>query len=334
MRALVTEGRGLAQVRDWPAPVASGDEIVVAPLLVGMCGTDLELIDGTIDPAYVRYPLVLGHEWVGALDEDDAVFGPAGTRVVAEGVVPCGVCDACRRGATNLCVTYDEVGFTRAGAAAALVGVPRRLVHPLGDDVAVDDAVLVEPMAVVWRALTRFPLRQGLSVAVVGDGTIALLAVHLVRLLAPETVTMIGRRGEQRALAFDAGADTFVTTPPDERFDLVIEAAGTPDAVLSALRLAARGAMVIVLGLSPHGSRVDVAPDELVNDDLVVQGSFSYTRESFSDVVRRLNRGELHPSFLLTHRAPLEDALRAVATLRGEGVTGPRGKVVLDLGAR
>ena len=79
-----------------------------------MCATDLELIDGTIDPAYVRYPLVLGHEWVGTL-EGDSDAGPEGTPVVVEGIIPCGECDECQRGATNLCVTYDEIGFTRAG---------------------------------------------------------------------------------------------------------------------------------------------------------------------------------------------------------------------------
>jgi D-arabinose 1-dehydrogenase-like Zn-dependent alcohol dehydrogenase len=99
-----------------------------------MCATDLELIDGTIDPAYVRYPLVLGHEWVGALEGDSEV-GPDGAHVVVEGIIPCGICDECQRGDTNLCTTYDEIGFTRAGALAERVSVPSSLVHRLNDDV-------------------------------------------------------------------------------------------------------------------------------------------------------------------------------------------------------
>jgi threonine dehydrogenase-like Zn-dependent dehydrogenase len=290
-----------------------------------MCGTDLELIDGTIDPAYVRYPLVLGHEWVGVLEGSDSL-------VVVEGVIPCGKCESCERGASNLCRTYDEIGFTRPGALADLISVPSSLVHSIEEHVDPYDAVLVEPMSVVWRALTRLPLRSGLTAAVIGDGTIALLAVHLLRLFNPSHVTLIGRRAEQAELSRRAGADEYLLEAPSTRFDLVIEAAGVGEAVASALTLCGRGGMVILLGLPPHGTQVAFAPDDLVNNDQIVQGSFSYTRESFADVVRRLNSGDLEPKFLITHQFPFERSLDAVAALRGSsGTREPRGKVVVDL---
>jgi threonine dehydrogenase-like Zn-dependent dehydrogenase len=332
VRAFVVSAPGTVAVQEWPEPIALDGEVMVTPLLAGMCGTDLELIDGTIDPAYVHYPLILGHEWVGELVDDVASVGPSGTRVLVEGIVPCEACDACDRGETNLCAVYDEVGFTRAGAIASRVSVPERLVHRLEDDVELDDAVLVEPMAVVWRSLTRFPLREGLRVAVIGDGTIALLAAHLVQLLDPTSTTVIAQREEQRTLALRAGASEFVTEVPGATFDLVIEAAGSASAVETALRVAARGAMVILLGLPPHGVTVTFAPDDLVNNDQVIQGSFSYTRRSFAEVVQRLNARDLRPSFVITHRFDLERAEEAVATLRGVGSGAvPRGKVVLDL---
>ncbi|HEV7958530.1 MAG TPA: alcohol dehydrogenase catalytic domain-containing protein [Acidimicrobiales bacterium] len=332
MRALVVREPGSSAVLEWPEPVDGDGEIVVRPLLAGMCGTDLELIDGTIDPAYVRYPLVLGHEWAGEL-LSESELGPIGTRVVVEGIVPCTQCDACHRGATNLCEVYDEIGFTRAGAIAERIRVPAASAHRLSDDVELADAVLIEPMAVVWRALTRITLRPGLRVAVVGDGTIALLAAHLVQLFSPLATTVIGRREEQRDLALRAGADEFLTEMPDESFDLVIEAAGNASAVQSAIEHCARGGMVILLGLPPHGTTVEIAPDNLVNHDIIIQASFSYTRAAFADVVARLNAGELHPSFLITHRFTLETADRAIAALRGGSDREPRGKVVVDLAA-
>jgi threonine dehydrogenase-like Zn-dependent dehydrogenase len=227
---------------------------------------------------------------------------------------------------------YDEIGFTRPGALAECVNVPRGLVHVLRDDVALDDAALIEPMAVVWRALTRFPLRAGLRVAIVGDGTIALLAAHLVRLFDPVGTTVIGRREEQRELVTRAGADHFVTETPSEEFDLVIEAAGAGAAVASAIELCARGGMVILLGLPPHGTTVALAPDDLVNNDLIIQGSFSYTRSAFADVVGRVNGGDLRPSFLITHRFALGEVPLAIEALRGTiSSNEPRGKVVIDL---
>ena len=332
MKAFVVREPGDVALREWPEPIDVEDEVLVTPLIAGVCGTDVELIDGSIDLAYVRYPLVLGHEWVGRLEADVVDVGPTGTHVVVEGIIPCGVCDACVRGASNLCHVYDEIGFTRPGALAEHVSVPSGLVHALGDDVALDDAALIEPMAVVWRALTRVPLRRGLRVAIIGDGTIALLAAHLVRLFEPTSTTIIGRRNEQRELATSAGADEFVIGMPQASFDLVIEAAGAGAAVASAIERCARGGMVILLGLPPHGTTVALAPDDLVNNDVIIQGSFSYTRSAFADVVRRVNGGDLRPSFLITHRFSLDDAATAVNVLRGNETTGePRGKVVIDL---
>lgn len=331
MRAFVVKGKVSSGIEEIREPVVGVDEVLVRPLLVGVCGTDLELLDATIDPAYVRYPLVLGHEWVGCLENDDKDVGVAGTNVVVEGVIPCGACVECQRGATNRCLTYDEIGFTRQGALAERIAVPRRLVHVLYENIKLDDAVLIEPMAVVWRSLTRLPLGKGLRVAVIGDGTIALLAAHLVRQFDVQSISMFGRRPEQRALALLAGADSFDVSAPNDNFDLIIEAAGSINGVSTALQHTARGAMVILLGLPPHGSVVEVAPDDLVNNDVIIQGSFSYTSEAFAEVVRRVNANALTPSFLITHRYSFDNISEAIAALRSGPTSEQRGKIVIDV---
>ncbi len=333
MKAVVVAPRGGARIREVPEPIGTPSEVLVRPLLVGLCGTDIELIEGTVDPAYVRYPLILGHEWVGALCDDLDGRGRAGTRVVVEGIVPCGHCVACSRGDTNLCATYDEIGFTRPGALAEYVSVPTHLVHALDDRVALEDAVLTEPMAVVWRALSRQPILPGARVAVIGDGTIALLAAHLVGQFHPHSVVMVGRRPEQEDLARRAGVSEFTTEVPSESFDVVVEAAGTSQAVLAALAGAARGATIILLGLPPQGSFTAVDPGDLVNRDLTLTGSFSYTRQAWAEVVRRLNDGSLRPSLVVTHRFALDRVADALSALRGDhGASGPRGKVVIEMG--
>ncbi|MGB8196014.1 MAG: alcohol dehydrogenase catalytic domain-containing protein [Acidimicrobiales bacterium] len=332
MRALVVRSPHDVALESVAEPALADGEVLVAPLVAGVCGTDLELIDGSIDPAYVRYPLILGHEWVGRLLDDVPGLATHGDRVAVEGIIPCGVCDECRIGATNRCVTYDEIGFTRPGAVAERIAVPARLVHRIEASVLADDAALIEPMAVVWRALTRLPLRDQLDVIIVGDGTIALLAAHLVRQFKPARVVVAGRRAAQASLARAAGADEFVTIVPEDRFDLVIEAAGTRESASTALMLAGRGAMVILLGLPPHGTVVELAPDDLVNNDVVVQGSFGYTSASFAEVVAQVNAGTLRPSLLITHRFEIDDAPAAIAALRGDVAEDePRGKVVLEI---
>jgi threonine dehydrogenase-like Zn-dependent dehydrogenase len=141
-----------------------------------------------------------------------------------------------------------------------------------------------------------------------------------------------GRRAAQSSLAKAAGADEFVTDVPEGLFDLVIEAAGTGTSASTALALAARGAMVILLGLPAHGTVIDLAPDDLVNNDIVIQGSFGYTSQSFTEVVEQVNAGSLKPSFLITHRYSIEQTEPAIDALRGDVADDePRGNVVIAL---
>lgn len=332
MRALVVTEPTQVGLDERPEPVVGDDEILLAPVAGGLCGTDLEIIDGTIDPAYVRYPLVLGHEWCGK------ITGPPGTPglgrlAVVEGIVPCGHCAACREGATNVCGTYDEFGFTRDGALADRVTAPASLVHTLEASVRVEDAVLTEPAAVVWRALRRANPIPGARVLVVGDGTVGLLAAHLVQMWSPSSVDLLGTRADQKSLAEQAGA-SFITELErngDQRtYDLVVEAAGAVDAVATAIGAARRGGHVVLLGLPGHGETVALAVDDVVNNDVSIFGSFGYTSAAWREVVSLLNSGRFRPGFLVTHRFGLQDWSQAVSTLRS--APGERGKVVIDVG--
>jgi threonine dehydrogenase-like Zn-dependent dehydrogenase len=310
------------------APVVPADgELLVEPDLVGLCGTDLEIIDGLIDPAYIRYPLALGHEWTGLVAGDSPL---AGRRVVVEGIIGCGHCARCAAGQTNLCETYDEIGFTRDGAAASAIAVPARLAHRLDPAVSAEDAVLTEPAAVAYRGLSRAGVTPGGRALVIGDGTIALLVVTLINLWSPAETVMLGRRPGQAALAAAAGATRFVTQPAGlGHFDLVVEAAGKAEAAAAALAAARRGGTVLLLGLPPHGETFALAPDDAVNNDLTIMGSFGYTSRAWRDVVTLLNSGQFRPGFLVTHRYPLADWEQAIASLRG--TQSPRGKVLLEI---
>lgn len=329
MRALTVVEPGRVELQQRPDLSAAEGQALVAPHLVGVCGTDLDIIDGTIDPNFVRYPLVIGHEFSGTLlSEVDGIS--AGTRVVVEGIVPCGICEECRRGATNRCVTYDELGFIRDGAGADLLLAPRSQIHPLAPEVSWESGALVEPAAVVWRALTRAYPAEGASVLVVGDGTVALLAALLVRQFHPSQVVMLGARDDQASLAEGVGVDSFTTDrdAAGSGYDLVIEAAGSAAATSSALAAPGRGGVVLLLGY-PGAEQVGLPVDDVVNGDVTIIGSFAYTRDAWREVVGLLNSGALDLGGLVTHRFPLSDYAEAVATLRNS--SGPRGKILLEI---
>jgi threonine dehydrogenase-like Zn-dependent dehydrogenase len=153
-RALVISEPGSIALQDVPGLVPGPGEVVARPVHTGICGTDLELLAGVVDPAYVRYPLVPGHEWSGVIE----AVGPGvtglepGQPVIAEGIIPDRICAECVQGHTNLCVVYDELGFTRAGAAADQVLLPAQVVHVLGGSADLLEAALAEPAAVAGGA--------------------------------------------------------------------------------------------------------------------------------------------------------------------------------------
>jgi 2-desacetyl-2-hydroxyethyl bacteriochlorophyllide A dehydrogenase len=330
-RALVIASPGSIGLEDAPELVPGPGEVVARPVYAGICGTDLELLNGVVDPAYVRYPLVLGHEWSGFIE----AVGPGvtrlepGQRVIAEGVIPDRVCAECVRGDTNLCAVYDEIGFTRAGAAADQVLVPAQVVHVLGASVSLLEAALTEPAAVAWRAIRRGEPVTGERVAVVGDGTVALITAHLLGLYSPGELIVCGQRPAQAELAAELGATAFSVGDPGGRFDLVVEAAGTAGAVERALGLARRGGRVVLLGLAGNGVTARFPIDDVVNNDLRISASFSYTSAAWAEVTALLGSGRVRLAPLVTHRFPLDAYEEAFGVLRES--SGPRGKVMLDV---
>lgn len=332
MRALRCLAPNDVCVVDIPKPELQHDYLLIRPLATGICGTDLEIIEGGVDPAYIRYPITLGHEWVGRIVASGANDFAIGARVVVEGVVPCERCDECQAGATNRCAKYDEIGFTRDGAAAEFISVPAKLAHIIADQVSDESAALVEPAAVVYQGLLRINPTPDSKILIVGDGTIGLLATTLSKVFQPRVLDVYGIRSSQEGLVRQAGADRFVTDSSKltKEYDYVIEAAGAIAAVDLALTQGKRGAQVLLLGYPEHGARLSLAVHDLINNDVTIHASFSYTRKSWKAIVDLLNSGDLDLTFVVTHRYQLEQWPEALETLRAL-TSQPRGKVLLAL---
>jgi L-iditol 2-dehydrogenase len=325
MRAVVVERPGDAHLETVPDPRPGAGEVLVRVAAAGICGSDVELLEGRRPAPYVRYPIVPGHEWAGTVAEVGAgvTSVEVGDLVVAEGFRSCGLCARCREGRTNLCeADYAETGFTHQGAFAEYVSIPARLVHrlPAGSDLAA--AALLEPAACVAGGLLEVDLRPGLSVAVVGAGTLGLLAVAILGLTAPARVALVGTRRERLALGRELGADETVdarTEDPVDRlgpaFDLVFEAASRPEGADTALRLARRGGSVVLEGISGAG-RPTLDPDLVSLGQLRVQGAFGASSAAWRWVVELFSSGRLDPTPLVTHRFALEDFDAAFAVLR------------------
>jgi L-iditol 2-dehydrogenase len=303
-------------------------DVVVSSRVAGVCRTDLEIVHGLIGPAWVRYPVVPGHEWAGVVESvgERVTDLEPGDRVVCEGIVPCGRCARCRLGDTNLCLNYDQIGFTRIGGCAERVVAPRHVVHRLPDTVSFEGAVLIEPAACVLRGLERSNPRPGERIGVVGIGTIGSLALLLARLYSPALLVAYGIRESELALAKRLGADEVVhvgegdPVAATERLaegglDLVVESAGVPEAVELAAALVRQGGRCTVLGIAGEGRTLTIAQDRFSFGDVSLIGSFSYTSAVWSRVVNLVSSGRVDFSPLVTHRFPASEFERAFALL-------------------
>ena len=330
MKAIVIDGPKQVRLADLPPPIAGPGEVLIRSHVVGICGSDVELYQGTRPEGFYRYPLIPGHEWSGEVAAlSEGVRGLAvGDRVVVEGFLSCGVCWNCRNGLTNLCEAgYDEIGFTRPGGLAEYVAVPARQVHTLPAHASFQEAALLEPTAVVAQAFLHVQPRAAETVVVIGDGTISLLAVQLAQLFSPGALVMIGSHDDRLDIGKRLGATQTINSKrndPEQLIyaltqgrgaDLVFEGGSRAVGVDLAIRLAKRGGTVLLEGIAGTGAELSLESNVFVLKHLAVLGVFGASSAAWTYAVQLFGAGLLRLAPLITHRFALSDYQSALDTV-------------------
>lgn len=294
--------------------------------MAGICGTDYRIWTGDRP---VAYPRVMGHELVGAVDAigSGVTRVRRGDRVVVEPNYSCGACPLCREGNRNLCLSRTAVGIDVDGGFAELVGVPSRCCWSIPAGVA-DDAVLVtEPLAVVVRAVNRGGPVAGESAAVVGAGTLGLLALQVLRARGAR-VLVVSRTERRFALARALGAEATHAVADGsleetarrfsgrEGVDLVVETAGTAEAVSHALALVRPAGRVVLTGLPHEPTPVEFF--RIVRREVTIVGSMIY-QDEFGEALALVASGAVESGPLLSHRFALDALDAAFAAHRDPG---------------
>jgi threonine dehydrogenase-like Zn-dependent dehydrogenase len=319
MRAIVIDRPNDVALKDVETPEPGPGEVRVRSVVAGVCRTDLDIATGALDPRWVRFPVVPGHEWSGVVEAmGEGVVGlELGRRVVCEGNIGCMRCARCRAGDTHLCQSYDAVGFTRGGGWGEYVVVPARILHVLPDHVSFEAASLVEPGSCVVKALDRAHVEPAETVGVVGVGAMGALAIRIARLRSPGTIVAYGIRDEELELARALGADEVVNVSEEDAeeetrrlvgglLDVVVETAGAIPAVELSTRLAREGGRIVLLGIAGQGQELAIPADRIALRDLTVFGSVGYTTAAWSKMVGLLREGLVELDPIVTHRFPLD----------------------------
>jgi 2-desacetyl-2-hydroxyethyl bacteriochlorophyllide A dehydrogenase len=312
MIAAVLQGPRALALTTVPTPSPGPLDAVVRVKAAGLCGTDYRIWTGERP---VQYPRVMGHEFVGTVAAvgADVRHLTVGQAVAVEPNYSCGTCPLCREGNRNLCLSRVAVGIDVDGGFAEQATVPARCCWPAPAGLADERLLLAEPLAVVVRAVGRAAPEAGETAAVLGLGSLGLLAVQTLRARGVR-VLAVARSTRRLGLARELGAEAVALSGAvddtaaarafsgREGVDLVIETAGTALAVEQATNLCRPGGRVVLTGL-PH------EPTSLnffwvVRRELRIIGSMIY-QDEFPEAIRLLATGAVRVERLLSQTFPL-----------------------------
>ena len=304
MKALVYTAQDAPAVEDRPIPEIADDEVLVAARAVGVCHSDIDLLEGRYIIPF-SYPLIPGHEWSG---EVVRVGGrvtrfAVGDRVVGECVIG-----------------SDHFGFSISGAAADFFVAKESWLHALPDGLSYTMGALVEPFSVAYYAIRRAGgVDASDAVVVLGAGPVG-LAVAAATAAMGATTVVVEPSADRRSAASDLGAQH--TVHPDDvdallaeitggrGADLVVEASGRPPVMARALELVAFQGRVAYIGIDVGGS----APTQLgliQSKELRITGSIG-SPGVWPETLRFLAGSGLDLTPLVTQRFPAAEAVAAL----------------------
>jgi L-iditol 2-dehydrogenase len=333
MKALQLHAVGDLRLDEVPPPDPGPDEVLIEVQAVGICRTDVEVVDGS-HPAYANgtaeTPIVPGHEWSGVVKAlgPDAAGPEVGTLVTGETGIGCGLCDLCRSGQHNACPRRVETGiFGRDGAMRELHVHPARLTYPCRG-LSPEEAALVEPATVGVYACKRAAVGPGDRAIVLGGGPIGQMAAQAARAFGANEVMLATRSPEKRALAealgadavFDASDEGFLTAVRDhtqgDLCHVVIEASGNIRSVHDAIALARPRARIVILGVfdRPLVQKLGV----LVGKDLSIFPTVG-SPGVWPLTISLMERGRIRAEPLISGRFPITDYEHAFEVVRQGG---------------
>jgi threonine dehydrogenase-like Zn-dependent dehydrogenase len=323
MRAAVVSQAASLEVVDLPVPRPAPGQARVRVAACGICGSDPLLLEHAI----VAPGTILGHE-VGGVVEDLNDPGPTATPLAVGDAVailptlPCGSCRMCAAGTPELCpeglARMMGIGGRPGGLAEHVVVDAAQLVA-LGDGVDPMLGALAQPLAVSWHGVTLAEVRSGERVAVLGGGSIGVMAALALRASGADEVVVSQRAGGRRDALERMG---FTVVDPAELpdrardVDVVLECSGSGEALAQAIAIVRGGGRVVLLGLTTEP--LELVPAFWVWKEITLRGAFGYG-SSFPDAVAAIVSGAVPTEALTAFRIGLDAVAHPREVLAGAG---------------
>lgn len=326
MKAVVLHGWNDLRYEDVEIPRYGPDEVLCRVSACGICATDPHIVKGSFKGVFPpQFPFIIGHEWYGevlALGSRVEGLSP-GQRVIGEPQKGCRTCARCMEGRYHLCMNapfehkgYKLYGHSVNGAYAEYVAVIGTCLHPMPDNLGLEEGVSACNVGIGFEAARRARINVGDDVVIIGVGLLGLITLQLAKISGAGRTIAVGR-GHRLKMAGEVGADETVDRSQcdvvdrvkeltgGEGADVVIECAGAQAAVQQSLDCVKNGGRVVLAGISGKKG-VSLDTDRIVMDEIAVVGTRG-APNALPQSIKLLASGRINVKPLVTHQLPLSE---------------------------
>lgn len=305
MKAVVFDN-GLKLDTNYPKPVPQKGEALIKVSLAGICNTDFEITKG-----YMGYKGILGHEFVGTVEDvngEDKKW--IGKRVVAEISWGCNdpMCEWCAKKNYRHCPERHTIGiWKKDGCFAEYLTVPTNILFEVPDNVTDEQAVFTEPLAAACEIAEQLHIEPMQKVLVLGDGKLGLttaLALSAFNL----DVLLVGKHENKLEIAKQQGVKTCLLNEfkIEKKYDVVVEATGTASGFETSIALTKPRGVLVLKSTVATGKELNLAP--IVIDEITVLGSRC---GQFPPALRLLKNKRIDFTPFITNIYPIDKAIEA-----------------------
>ncbi|HAS80302.1 MAG TPA: galactitol-1-phosphate 5-dehydrogenase [Fusobacteriaceae bacterium] len=343
MKALVLHKKEDLRYEDIATPIINEDEVLIKVKATGICGSDFPRVLGG-ESRY--FPNILGHEFSGEIVEVGSNINnlKPKDKVTGAPLKPCMKCDDCLSGNHAQCKNYSFIGSREFGTFAEYVKMPGRNVVKLPEGCTFIQGAFIEPITVALHGLFLANFKGASSVAIVGAGTIGLLALQCAKAMGAKTITAFDISEVNLEKAKKLGADHIINTSSEDMreqikkitngkgFEYVIESAGVQFTEILSLEIAGVKGNVMYIG-TPH-SEIKLKQNEfeyINRKELLVRGSWmSYSNpwpgKEWIIAGDFLSSGKINVDLLADRIVPMEEGVQAFKDIKARKVNG---KIIL-----
>lgn len=326
LKAALVDSQGRLQLANVDLPRIGREDLLVKMRVCGICGTDLEKLQG------VRVtPPVLGHEAVGDVEEVGAGTEgySRGDRVAVHHHVPCHVCYYCLHGDHTMCHEFPKSNLDPCGFAEYFrvpeTNVSKGAVFRLPHATSYEEAALAEPTGCCIRGLDKLGMQQEDSVLIIGAGPAGLTYIQLLRALGNHLILATDMIESRLRWAKKFGADDVLnatdTNMPKRVLDAtqgrgvdnVIVASGSVKAIQSSFSLVRKGGRILLFGIPPERSMFTWDASSIFIRETKLIPSYSTTENEIERALQMMAARRIRLTDMITHRfnlSNIEDAFR------------------------